>query len=51
MTLQLQLHFLVRQVELDNSYSYRPSSWERTIRITLKVLSGCLPLAGRCNVK
>ena len=31
--------------ELDNGFSYRPNSWERTIRNTSQVSSGCLPLS------
>ena len=32
------------QLELDNNFSCRTHSWERTIRITLQLLSGCLLL-------
>ena len=42
--------FLSGSLELDISYSNRPNSWERTIRVTLQVLSGCLPLVCGCNV-
>ena len=43
--------FLSGSLELDNSYSNRPNSWERTKRVTLQVLSGCLPFGCGCNVK
>ena len=43
--------FLSGSLELDNNYSNRPNSWESTIRVTLQVLSGCLPFGCGCNVK